>query len=142
MIYSGSPGAGDAARLQSDDGGLYQVVAAPSAARLTSWYGRVSDVSNALTSLTVTYRGSHSAACTQTIYLWHWATGYWVRFSSANAGPTESEITFTVTSALDDYVSGTAGDGRVAVRVHCTRSDAVAFTTSADLMRVTYSKPA
>jgi hypothetical protein len=118
------------------------VVATANATRLTSWYGRVSGVSNALTSLTVTYRGSHSAACTQTLYLWHWSTGYWVRFSSAEAGPAESEIAFTVTSALDDYVSGTAGDGDVAVRVHCARSNAVAFTTSADLMRVTYSKPA
>jgi uncharacterized protein YkwD len=140
-IYSGSLVAGDATRLQSDDGSVYQVAAAPSATRLTSWYGRVSGVPNAATGLTVTYRGSHSATCAQTLYLWHWATGYWVRFASADAGPAEREFTFAVTSAVDDYVSGTAGEGKVAVRVHCSRTDAAAFTTSADLMRVTYAKP-
>lgn len=104
----------------------------------SSWYGRISGVPNALTDLTVAYRGSHSAACAQTLYLWHWPTGYWVRFSSANAGPTESEVAFTVASAPDSYVSGTAGDGVVAVRVHCARSVAARFRTSADLLRVTW----
>jgi uncharacterized protein YkwD len=140
-IYSGSLLAGDATRLQSDDGNFYRLAAVPHRRRLTSWYGRVSGVPNAVTSLTVTYRGSHSATCVQTLYLWHWATGYWVRFASADAGPAESEMTFAVTNAVDDYVSGTAGEGKVAVRVHCSRTDAAAFTTSADLMRVTHAKP-
>jgi hypothetical protein len=121
---------------------MYEVASTTSGSRITSWYGRVGGVSNALTKLTVTYRGSHSASCAQGVYLWNWANGYWVRFSSATAGATETEFTFSLTGSLASFVSGTAGDGDVAVRVHCTRSDGVAFTTSGDLMRVTFWKPA
>lgn len=130
--------AGDATRLHADDGSFYQVASTPSGTRLTSWYGRLGGVPNALTQLTITYRGNHSAACTQGIYLWNWANGYWVRFSSASGGPTETEASFTVTGAVSTYVSGTSGNGEVAVRVHCTRSDTVGFTTGGDLMRVTF----
>jgi hypothetical protein len=138
MIYSGSLVAGDATRLHADDDSFYQVASATSGTRLTSWYGRLAGVSNALTQVTITYRGSHSAPCTQGIYLWNWLNGYWVRFSSASGGPTETESSFTVTGAVATYVSGTSGIGEVAVRVHCTRSDAVGFSTRGDLMRVTF----
>jgi uncharacterized protein YkwD len=141
-IYSGSLKAGDATRLAADDGSLYEVASTKTGSRLTSWYGRVNGVSNALTRLTVTYRGSHSGACAQTVYLWNWANGYWVRFSSANGGPTENQVTFSLIGSPSTYVSGTTGNGEVAVRVHCMRTDAVAFTTRGDLMRVVYVKPA
>jgi hypothetical protein len=141
MIYSGSLLAGDATRLGADDDNLFQVASAVLGTRLTSWYGRIAGVSNSLTSMTVTYRGSHSAACTQSIYLWNWLNGYWVRFFSAVGGPNETEISFSPTSSLASYVSGTTGDGEVAVRVHCTRNDTVPFTTSGDLMRITFVQP-
>lgn len=140
-IYSGSLVAGDATRLHADDGSLYQVAATTTGSRLTSWYGRVSGVSNALTQLAVTFRGSHSAACTQGIYLWNWSNGYWVRYSSTTGGPTETQASFALTGSLASYVSGATGNGDVAVRVHCTRSDTVGFTTSGDLMRVSFWRP-
>jgi hypothetical protein len=133
--------AGDASRLRADDGSTYEVSSASSPTRLTSWYGRVAGVSNELTRLTVTYRGSHSAACEQTLYLWNFALGHWVRFASGPAGPTETEVTFSPAGSLASYVGGTAGDGEVAVRVHCTRSDGVGFTSAGDLMQVTFWKP-
>jgi hypothetical protein len=141
VIYSGSIVSGDATSLAADDGNMFQVGSVGSST-LTSWYGRVSGVSNSLTSLTVTYRGSHSAACTQVIYLWNWTYGYWVRFSSTTGGPTETGVTFSPTSSLASYVSGSSGDGDVAVRVHCTRTDATPFTTSGDLMKVASLRPA
>jgi hypothetical protein len=141
MIYSGSVKAGDATRLREDDGTVFEISSTTSGTRLTSWYGRVAGVSNALTRLSVTYRGSHSASCEQTIYLWNWSIGYWVRFASGGGGPSETEVTFSPGTSLDSYVSGTAGDGEVAVRVHCARSDAVGFTSAGDLMKVTFWKP-
>lgn len=141
-IYSGSLVAGDATRLHADDGSLYQVASTASGMRLTSWYGRVGGVPNALTQLTIAYRGSHSAACSQGIYLWNWSNGYWVRFSSTTGGPSETETSFTLGGSLAGYVSGATGNGDVAVRVHCTRSDTASFTTSGDLMRVTFWRPA
>jgi hypothetical protein len=66
-----------------------------------------------------------------------------VRYSpTTSGGPTETEASFTLTAALASYVSGTTGNGDVAVRVHCTRTDTVVFTTSGDLMRVTFWRPA
>lgn len=141
-VYSGLVVAGDATRLHADDGSLYEVASSATGARLTSWYGRVGGVSNALTQLAVLFRGSHSAACAQSIYLWNWANGYWVRYSSMNGGPTEAEASFSLTGELASYVSGTTGNGEVAVRVHCTRSDTVGFTTSGDLLRVSTWSPA
>jgi hypothetical protein len=94
-------------------------------------------ISNALTRLSVTYRGSHSAPCDQTIYLWNWS-GYWVRFASGLGGPSETGVTFSPTPPS---IATSAGDGEVAVRVHCARSDAVGFTSAGDLMKVTFWKP-
>jgi hypothetical protein len=141
-IYSGSLLGGGASALRTDDGSVYQVASTTSGPRLTSWYGRVKGVSNASTSIRVTYRGSHSNSCTQSLYLWNWSNGYWIRAHRSSSGPVKTEASFTVTGSLASYVSGAGGDGDVAVRVHCTRSDPVGFTTSADLMRVTFSKPA
>ena len=141
-LYSGSVKAGDASRLRADDGSAYEVSSTSSPTRLTSWYGRFPGVSNELTRLVVTYRGSHSAICEQTLYLWSFAMGHWVRVASGLGGPTETEVTFSPAGSLTSYVSGTAGDGEVAVRVHCTRSDAVGFTSAGDLMQVTFWKPA
>jgi hypothetical protein len=140
-IYSGSLLGGDAAALRADDGSVFQVGSTTSGSRLTSWYGRVKGVSNASTRMSVIYRGSHSRSCTQSLYLWNWSNGYWVRAQQSAAGPTKTDASFTAIGSLASYVSGSGGDGDVAVRVHCTRSDTVAFTTSADFMRVTFWKP-
>jgi uncharacterized protein YkwD len=141
-IYSGAPAGGDASRLGADDDSLYQVASTNAGTRLTSWYGRISGVSNSLTQLAVTYRGSHTASCSQAVYLWHWANGYWVRFASSNGGPAETQTTFTVTASVASYVSNVSGNGDVAVRVHCTSTGTSSFVTSGDLMRVTSWRPA
>jgi hypothetical protein len=141
-IYSGSRLAGDATSLRADNGSLYRVNSVLSTSQVTSWYGRIGGVSSSLTSMSVTYRGSHSATCSQSIYLWNWSYGYWVRFSSTTGGLSESEVTFSPTSSLTSYVSGTSVDGEVAVRVHCIRGDSTPFVTSGELMRVTFWKPA
>lgn len=141
-IYYGTHQSGDVTALAADDGALLRIGSTTSGTRRTSWYGRIKGVSNALTAMTVTYRGSHSASCSQRVYLYNWTSAAWVLFSSTTGGTAESEVTFSPTSSLASYVSGTTGNGDVAVRVHCTRSDTLAFTTNADLMKVTYSKPA
>ena len=39
-----------------------------------------------------------------------------------------------------DYVSGTAGDGELQLRVRCTRSK-LGFLASGDLMQIAYDRP-
>jgi hypothetical protein len=56
-------------------------------------------------------------------------------------GTSEVSATLTVAGTLADYVTGTSGDGDVAVRVRCTRGDSTSFYTSGDLMKIVYTKP-
>ncbi len=49
-------------------------------------------------------------------------------------------MTVGPSGTLADYVSGTSGDGDVAVRIRCARSDATSFYASGDLMKVVYEK--
>ena len=54
-------------------------------------------------------------------------------------GTTETETVATVTGALASYVSGSTGNGDVAVRVACAGSYFTSFTTSSELLKITYS---
>jgi hypothetical protein len=63
-----------------------------------------------------------------------------VTLDSRSLGTTEVQIDRFPSGALADYVSGTTGDGTLYVRVRCTSSSG-AFTTSGDLLRITYTKP-
>ncbi len=77
-------------------------------------------IPNTLTSLSVTYRGLNSSTCTQNLAIWNWRTGVWVSLGSRSVGTTEVETSPRPTGALADYVSGTTGNGDVAVRVRCS----------------------
>ena len=55
-------------------------------------------------------------------------------------GTSETGFTVALGGTLANYVSGTSGDGDVALRVRCTRSDSVNFHVSGDLMKIAYTK--
>ena len=139
VIDAGSARSGSYTRVFSNDNFYFQVNSTTSGTRTASWYGRFSGVSNALRSLRVTYSGKSSATCSQTVSIWRWTTNSWVTLDSRSVGTTEIAIDKAVGGTLADYVSGTSGDGEVRLRVRCTRS--TSFYTSADFMRITYSKP-
>jgi hypothetical protein len=139
-IGSGTLKSGDAPSLAANDGQVLQIAAPKSRRRVTSWSGRIEGVSSDLSALSVTYAGSHSARCRQTISLWNWTTGSWDRFTLTIGGPVESEVTFSPATSLGSYVSGRLGDGDVIVRVHCRRNDRLPFTTRGDLLRVAFEK--
>jgi hypothetical protein len=87
----------------------------------------------------VTYRGLTSATCTQTLYLWNWQTGSWTSLGSTSAGASELETTATATGSLADYVSGSTGNGDVAVRVGCSAYYFTSFSSSAELLQISYT---
>ena len=137
-ISTGFLRAGDYTRLAAADGNAYQVSASYGA---VSWYGRMYGVSNALTSLSVTYNGSASLTCSQTVALWNWVRGYWVTLDTRSVGTAAVQVTATAMGTLGEYVSGLTGDGDVAVRVRCTRTDTyTAFYSSGDLMKIVYTR--
>jgi serine protease AprX len=139
VIYAGTLRSGDASRLRTDDNAYYQVNSTTSGTRVADWYATLPAVSNGLTSLNVTYRGRSSSTCTQVVYVYNWTTGAWVSLGSKSVGTTEVASTYTPAGTLADYVSGTSGDGDVAIRVRCTRSSG-SYYVSGDLLSVTFTK--
>ena len=139
-IYYGSVRSGDHTRLATNDDLYFAVNSTTSGTRAADWYGRVRGVANAVTGLRVVYSGKASATCDQSIYVYNWATGVWARIDARSVAATEVEVSAAVGGTLADYVSGASGDGDVAVRVRCTRSDGVSFFTSSDLLHVAFTK--
>ena len=107
---------------------------------VTDWYGRVGGVSNAAKSVRVTYKGSDSRGCSQAISVYNWTTGYWVRYDARSISLSETEVAFALSGTLAEYVSGSTGDGDVAIRVRCTRGDYLTHFGNADLMKVSFTK--
>jgi hypothetical protein len=100
------------------------------------FWGRMVGVPNTLKSLGVTYRGSSSAPCTQTLSAWNWTLGIWSSLGTKTLGTTETETVATVGGNLADYVSNTTGTGDVAIRFGCSGGT---FTSSTDLLRISYT---
>ena len=139
-VYAGSLRSGDASRLRVDDDGYFEVNSTTSGTRATDWYGRTTGVSNGLRSLSLTFKGKNSASCSQTVSVYNWTSGYWVQLDARTVGTSEVGLTLSPGGTLADYVSGSSGDGDVAVRVRCTRGDSVNFYASADLLRTVFTK--
>lgn len=137
IIETGGLRSGSAADLRSDDGAFYRVNSTTSGTRTTSWYGRFSTVPSALESLRVTYKGSNSASCSQTVSFWRFTTQSWVQVKSQSVGTTQVEIRDLAPSgSLSDYVNSIAG-GEVRVRIRCSRSSGN-FYSNGNLMRLVY----
>lgn len=119
----------------------YQVGSTTSGTRVADWYARVGGVSNALTSLRVSYRGKSSATCTQELFVRNQSTGAWVRLHSRSVGTSEVSVAVTPTGVLADYVSGATGDGVVDIRARCSRGDGLSFYVSGDAVSVTSTTP-
>jgi hypothetical protein len=102
--------------------------------RTSSWYGRMTGVPTALTSLKVTYAGFNSRSCTQVLQVYRWTTSSWVQIDSRTVSTTQVTIAdLSPTGAAASYVSPA---GEVRVRVLTTSS--ASFNTAGDLMRIAY----
>jgi hypothetical protein len=102
--------------------------------RTSSWYGRLTSVPTALTSLKVTYAGFNSRSCTQVLQVYRWTTSSWVQIDSRTVSTTQVTVSdLTPSGAAASYVSPA---GEVRVRVLTTSS--ASFNTAGDLMRITY----
>jgi uncharacterized protein YkwD len=137
-VNAGSMRSGGVSSLAADDNTFFQVA---SSGGSVQWWGSMPAVPNTLSSLRVVHRGLSSSSCTETLAIWNWRTGFWVSLGSRTVGTTEVETSVAPTGTLADYVSGTTGNGQVAVRVRCSGSYYSSFTSSSDLLRVSYTSP-
>jgi hypothetical protein len=138
VVETGAAAGGNAASLAADDNNYYLVNSTTGGTRTTSWYGVMTGVPNTLASLSVSYRGSNSLSCTQTVSVWRWTTSTWVTLRSATVGTAETSfLGLLPTGSPADYVSGTSGDGEVRVRIRCTRT--TSFVSRGELMFIDYT---
>ncbi len=102
--------------------------------RTSSWYGRMTSVPTALTSLKVTYAGFNSRSTTQVLQVYRWTTSSWVQIDSRTVSTTEVTISdLSPAGAAASYVSP-AGEVRVRVLTTATAS----FNTAGNLLRIAY----
>jgi hypothetical protein len=138
VIESGTANSGSVAALSADDNSFHVVNSTTSGSRQTSWYGSFTNVPKSIGTLSVTYKGKNSVACTEVVSIYNWATNSWAQLSSSNVSSTESlRALLPVQGAGGDYVSGTSGSGEVRVRVQCTAS--ANFTASGELLTLSYT---
>ena len=140
VVQWGSWRTGGVAQLAFDDGASYEVNSTTTGTFTAGWYGRFSGVANSLRKLRVTYKGKSSRSCSQTISLFRWTTSSWVDVDARTMGTTPITVDKLLSGSLGDYVSGTAGDGELRLRVRCTTGTG-SFVTSGDLMRIVFGKP-
>lgn len=129
--------AGGPTALSADDDVYQQVRSAVS--HTTSWDGRFTGIPNTLRRLELTYKGSNSRACTQTVRIWNWRTSAWVRVDRRTVATSEVEIIKPAPGGTPaDYVSGTTGTGELRLRVRCQASSL--FTANADQLKIVYDR--
>jgi 6-phosphogluconolactonase (cycloisomerase 2 family) len=140
VIQAGTLRGGTAADLAADDNVYYQVNSTNSDNRTATWYGRFTNIPNALSNLKVKYSGANSLTCNQRLQLKRWTDNAWVQLDNRSVGGTELQIEVSPAGKAADYVSGTSGDGDLQLRVRCTRSSP-SFYASADLMQIRFDSP-
>ncbi|MFL5820260.1 MAG: Ig-like domain-containing protein [Solirubrobacteraceae bacterium] len=136
-VLEGSPAGGNQTALEDDDDQFLSVASTGAATFSAAWRVTFTGVPNSLTALRVIYKGKNSATCAQTVSIWNDATSAWVQLSSTSVGATEVKVDKAPGGTLANYVSGSAGDGDLVVRVRCTSSSA-GFTSMGDLLRIGY----
>lgn len=95
------------------------------------WYGEfVVDVTG-VTKLTVSFEGRYSRTVSQSLYVFNFDTGAWVRLESRNVGSTDTTSTYATAGNPDPYLSS---EGRVRLRVET--SAGASFTAYADRQRI------
>jgi hypothetical protein len=135
-VVNGSVVSGGASQLSSRDGSFFQVASTTGKSPQAAWYGSVVGLPGDVTQLQIDYSGLNSSPCSQKISIWNWSTSKWSTLDTETVGTTEVDIDDLVPSGdVSKYVN----QGQVNVEV--TNSCTPAFTTSADLLSVTYSEP-
>ena len=138
-IQTGKLHSGTVSALAADDAALYRVNSTTSSTKQSAWYGTFTGVPSSLRDLKVSYKGANSRSCTQVIEVYRASDARWIAIDQRSVGTTQVLIAdVAVGGTLSSYVSS-AGD--LHVRIRCSTTSG-SFTTSANLLRISYSRPA
>ncbi len=132
-IISGTAKSGGVGDLAAADGSSYVVASVNGQAH---WYGRFTGIPSSSRSLTVSYKGHASSACTRNINIWNWYYAAWLSLANGPAPTTDGTVTVSVPGLISDYI-GFGGEVRIGVQ--CFRTDGGSFDLSTDLLTLQYS---
>jgi uncharacterized protein YkwD/chitodextrinase len=127
-LQSGTVTSGYATNLRAQDSVLYNV-AGPG----VGWWAAFT-LPTTPARLSVTYAGSVTASCTQTLSIWDWTTSTWQVLDARPASSVPRSLAVTLTGSLARFVSQSTGEARV--RVGCARTDGTSTTVRADRLTV------
>jgi subtilisin len=140
VVEQRSVRAGGYGRLAANDGSFFEINSTRKKTFTTSWYARFGNVPRDALSLTVSYAGRNTRACSQVIAAWSHASGSWIQLDARSVGRTKVLISAALPGTLSAYVGGTGASGELRIRVRCT-TNVDAFYARADYMRLAFSRP-
>jgi dipeptidyl aminopeptidase/acylaminoacyl peptidase len=137
-ILTGSLVGGDASSLAQADTAYYQVQSTSSSTSRSDWYGSftVTDLPSTLAALKVTYQGSNSRSCSQTISIYDWSSGSWSGIASRKVGSTQVRIADIAVGGTPSRYVGPSGELRVSVR--CTTRGT--FIAKGNQLQISYQR--
>jgi hypothetical protein len=135
-VTTGTLSGGDVTSLAASDDVYLNVASTTGNPQKIDWWGSFTGVPSTISTLSVSFEGGSSAACTQTISIRNWTTSSWVTLDSRPAGLTNDAAVsgLSPSGSLSDYVDGT---GQVKVLVSCSGSNGT-YTFRGDQLSITY----
>jgi hypothetical protein len=133
-VVAGSASSGSAASLAADDGAYFSVTSGSLVA--PSWYASFTGVPAEAAALRVTYAGRGSRTCTLGLSIFDWQAAAWTALQQVTIGTNEVMLADLVPpGAASRYRSP---GGEVRVRVVCSASTSSSYSSSGDLLTLTY----
>jgi hypothetical protein len=130
----GNVSGGNAASLAADDGAYFSVTAGYLGA--PSWYASFTGVPSEAVNLRLTYVGRASRTCSLAVAIYDWQAASWTSLRTQSLGTSDATLADVVPpGAASSYRS--AG-GEVRVRVVCSADTWASYTSSGDLLTLTY----
>ena len=125
---------GNAAGLTADDGVYFSATAGYLGA--PSWYGSFTAVPDGAANLRVTYVGRASRTCTLAVSIYDWLAAAWAPLRQLPIGT--SDVTLADMAPAGAAASYRSAGGEVRVRVVCSAPTWASYTSSGDLLTLTY----
>jgi hypothetical protein len=136
-VVAGTATAGNAASLATVDQDYY-TVKAPILSSAT-WYGTFSAAANA-SDFKVTVTGLASRTCTLSLAIYRWTTAAWVAVgTSRSIGTTQVTIADQAPPTSVPAADLRNASGQVRVRVSCSTFSFSSYTSSTNLLQLSYS---
>lgn len=130
---AGSVAGGSYADLAGNDNVYWRIASSTSGKRTASATVSFSGVAASGTSAKITYSGSNTKSCSQSLSIYNVGSNSWQTIHSATIGSTETLVTASVPSPLSSYVSSS---GQLQARIRCTTNSS--FTLQGDFLSLQY----